>query len=53
MILIPIVAYSAFCNDYNNLNKREASWYYKEQCAMKWIFGINSKIKFIKYDNNI
>jgi hypothetical protein len=47
MKLLPIVAYTAFCNDYINLNKWECMYYYKEQYAMKWIFGINAKIKFI------
>ena len=47
MILLPIVAYSAFCNDYPILNEIECKHYYKEQCAMKWMFGITSKIKFI------
>ena len=50
MILLPVVAYSSFCDEYKNLNKWEASWYYKEQCAMKYIFGINANIKFIKDD---
>jgi len=47
MILLPIVAYTAFCNDYTNLNKWECMYYYKEQCAMKEMFGVNAKIKFI------
>ncbi len=52
MIKLPIVAYSAFCKDYPNLNnKYEQLYYYNEQCAMKWIFGINSNIKFIQYEN--
>lgn len=45
---LPIVAYSAFCKDFTNLNKYECLYYYKEQCAMKWIFGVKSTIKFIK-----
>jgi hypothetical protein len=48
MILLPIVSYSAFCNDYPNLNNElERQHYYKEQCAIKWIFGIKAKIRFI------
>lgn len=48
MILLPIVAYSAFCKDFNNLtNEAQREYYYREQCAMKFIFGTNAKIKFI------
>jgi hypothetical protein len=48
MIQIPIVAISAFAKDYPSLNKWEVQWYYKQQCAMKFIWGIKAKIKFIK-----
>jgi len=47
MKLLPVVAYSAFCNDYTNLNRWECKYYYEQQCAMKFMFGINAKIKFI------
>lgn len=48
MILLPIVAINSFERDYSNLNKWEASWYYKEQCAIKWMWGSKYNIKFIK-----
>lgn len=47
MILIPKVAYSAFCNDFPQLNQWEALYYYPQQVAMKEVFGVNATIKFI------
>lgn len=47
MILLPIVAYIAFRKDFPNLNEWESLYYYPEQCAMKYIFGVNATIKFI------
>lgn len=47
MKALPIVAFEAFRRDFPDLNYFEALFYYKEQCAMKWIFGIKAKIKFI------
>jgi len=47
MIAIPIVAYTAFCNDFPNLNKWEHQYYYIQQVAMKYCFGYKSTIKFI------
>lgn len=49
MLSLPIVAKSLFIKDFAlcNDNKTTQDYYYKEQCAMKWMFGINSNIKFI------
>lgn len=47
MKALPIVAFEAFRRDFPELNYWQAQFYYKEPCAMKWMFGIYSKIKFI------
>lgn len=47
MKALPIVAFEAFRRDYPQLNYWEALFYYKEQCAIKWVFGIAAKIRFI------
>lgn len=47
MKALPIVAFEGFRRDFPQLNYWEAMLYYKEQCAMKWLFGVTAKIKFI------
>lgn len=47
MKALPIVAFELFRRDYPDLNYWQALLYYKEQTAMKWIFGIKANIKFI------
>ena len=47
MLILPIVAYNAFCKDFPDLNKWQCRFYYEEQCAGKWMWGINHTIKFI------
>jgi hypothetical protein len=46
-VLLPIVAKAAFAKDFPNLNEFEVNYYYKQQCAMKEMYGIDSTIKFI------
>lgn len=46
-LLLPVVAKSAFANDFPQLNQAEVNYYYKEQCAMKEVFGVKATIKFI------
>jgi len=47
-LLLPIVARSAFNNDFKyTLNSYQLDYYYEEQCAMKHIFGVKATIKFI------
>lgn len=45
---LPIVAFEAFRRDFPDLNYWESLFYYREQCAIKFIFGSKAKIKFIK-----
>lgn len=47
--LLPIVAESLFVKDFalGKDTKATQAYYYKEQCAMKWLFGIKANIKFI------
>lgn len=47
--LLLIVAESLFVKDFalGKDTKATQAYYYKEQCTMKWLFGINSNIKFI------
>lgn len=49
MIVIPIVAKSLFIKDFALINDNQfiQDYYYKEQCAMKYLFGVKSTIKFI------
>ena len=48
MILIPIVAKSLFIKDFALIEGKDwIEHYYREQCAMKWIYGVKSNIKFI------
>ncbi len=47
MKLLPIVAYSAFVKDFNLTSKNPIGFYYNQQCAMKFMFGPKSSIKFV------
>jgi hypothetical protein len=48
MILIPIVAKSLFIKDFALVEGKDwIEHYYKEQCAIKELYGIKSSIKFI------
>ena len=49
MILLPIVAKSLFIKDFalQNDNQTTINYYYKEQCAVKELYGIKANIKFI------
>lgn len=47
MILLPIVAKSLFIKDFALTSKDWIEHYYKEQCAMKSMYGIRATIKFI------
>lgn len=49
MILIPIIAKSLFIKDFalSEDNKATQDYYYREQCAIKELFGSKASIKFI------
>ena len=47
MKLLPVVAYSSFIKEFKLTENNPINHYYKEQCAMKWVFGIKATIKFI------
>lgn len=47
-LLLPIVARSAFEDDFKDtLNPAQLKYYYPQQCAMKYMFGVKATIKFI------
>ena len=49
MLLLPIVAKSLFIKDFalSNDTRWTQDYYYKEQCAIKELYGNKSTIKFI------
>lgn len=49
MLLLPIVAKSLFIKDFalSNDSKATQDYYYREQCAIKELFGKDATIKFI------
>jgi hypothetical protein len=48
LILIPIVAKSLFIKDFALIEGKDwIEHYYREQCAMKFLYGKDATIKFI------
>jgi hypothetical protein len=48
MLLLPIVAKALFIKDFKLIEGKDwIEHYYKEQCAIKFLYGINATIKFI------
>lgn len=49
VLLLPIVAKSLFIKDFalSNDTRYTQDYYYREQCAIKELFGSKSTIKFI------
>lgn len=53
MILLPIVAKSLFIKEFNLIEGKDwIEHYYKEQCAIKEMYGIKASINFINQNND-